>query len=100
MGKVRLEILAGISDALNGQGSGHLILEQSIEADATMGDLMRKLAREHQAFGDIIFDSKTGNISGYVVIVLNDRFVDTLEGLDTKIMDGDIVKLLHVIAGG
>ena len=100
IGRIRLEILPGISDAFGGQGSGHLLMQKNIEEGDTMGDLIRKLASEHKTFGDIIFDSKTNKISGFVAIVLNDRFIETQEGLDTKITDGDIVKLLRVIAGG
>lgn len=100
MSRVRLEILPGISDAFGDCGSGRLLLEENIEEGATMGDLMRKLASEYQAFGDIIFDRKTDKLSGYVAIALNDRFVEVLERLDTKIRDGDIIKLFAVIAGG
>ncbi len=100
MGRVQLEILPGISDVLDRQGMGHLVLEETIEESATIGDLMRKLASQYQAFGDIIFDSQTDKLSGYVAIALNDRFMEALEGLDTKIKDGDIIKLFAVIAGG
>ena len=100
MGRIRLEILPWVSDVLDGQGAGHLVLEETIEEGATIGDLIRKLASEHQAFGDIIFDTKTDKLSGYVMIVLNDRIVEALKGLDTNIKDGDIIRLLPVIAGG
>ena len=100
MGRIRLEILPGISDVLDSQGVGHLVLEETIEEGATIGDLIRKLGNEHQAFGDIIFDTKTDKLSGNVMIVLNDRIVEALKGLDTNIEDGDIIKLLPVIAGG
>ena len=61
---------------------------------------MRKLASEHRAFSDVIFDTKTDKLNGYVMIVLNDRMVEALKGLDTNIKDGDIIRLLPVIAGG
>ncbi|MFC1991747.1 MoaD/ThiS family protein [Chloroflexota bacterium] len=100
MGRIRLEILPGISNVLDDEGSGHLVLEETIEEGATIGDLMRKLGSENQAFGDVMFDTGTDKLSGYVMIVLNDRIVEALKGLDTNIKDGDIIKLLPVIAGG
>ena len=100
MDRIRLEILPWISDAFGSQGSGRLVLEENIKEGATIGDLVRKLASAHQAFSDIIFDTKTDKLSGCVMIVLNDRTVEALKGLDTHIKDGDIIKLLPVIAGG
>ncbi len=100
MGRIRLEILPWVSDVFGGQGSGRLVLEENIKEGATIGDLVRKLASEHQAFSDVVFDTKTDKLSGYVMIVLNDRMVEALKGLETKIKDGDIIKLLPVISGG
>ncbi len=100
MGRIRLEISSWISDAFGDQSSEQLVLEENIEEDITIGDLIRKLASKHRAFSDIIFDTKTDKLSGYVAIVLNDRIVVGLEGLSTNIKDGDIIKLLPVIAGG
>ena len=100
MVRIRLEVLAGLSDAFGGKGSGHIIFDRETEEGSTIGDVIRKLAAEHQAFGDIIFDTKTDKLSGYVTIVLNNRFLEALKGLDTNIKDGDIIKLFPVIAGG
>ena len=84
MGRIRLEILPGISDVLDNQGGGRFVLEETIEEGATIGDLIKKLGNEHQAFGDIIFDTKTGKLSGDMMIVLNDRVVEALKGLDCQ----------------
>ncbi|MFC1957272.1 MoaD/ThiS family protein [Chloroflexota bacterium] len=100
MGRVSLEILPWISDTFSGSKSGHLVIEEYIEEDATVGNLIRKLAEEHQAFGDIVFDTRTAKLSGHVVITLNDRLVETMAGLDTRIQDGDTIRLFPVIAGG
>ena len=61
---------------------------------------MRKLAEKHQALGDIIFDTRSEKLSDHVVIMPNDRFVETIAGLETKIQDGDTNRLFLVIAGG
>ncbi|MFC1976752.1 MoaD/ThiS family protein [Chloroflexota bacterium] len=100
MGRVNLEILPWISDTFNGRKSGHLVLEEHIDEGATIGNLMRKLAEEHQAFGDVMFDTGTDRLGGHVVITLNDRFVESIAGLDTKIQDGDTIRLFPLIAGG
>ncbi len=100
MGRIKLEILPGMGDAIDRQAEGHLVLEEIIDEGTTIGDLMRKLASQYQAFGDSIFDSETNKMSGNVAIALNDRLVEALEGLDTPVNDGDMIKLFAVIAGG
>ena len=100
MGRIHLEILPGMGDVLDRQGMGHLVLEETVDEGTTIGDLMRKLASQYQAFGDSIFDSETNKMSGNVAIALNDRLIEALGGLDTPVNDGDIIKLFAVIAGG
>ncbi|MFC2020480.1 MoaD/ThiS family protein [Chloroflexota bacterium] len=100
MGRIRLEIQPWVSDTLDNQALGNLILEETIEEGATIGDLIRKLGSDNQAFSDVMFDTETDKLSGQVMIVLNDRIVEALKGLETSIKDGDIIKLLPVIAGG
>ncbi|MDO8687609.1 MAG: MoaD/ThiS family protein [Dehalococcoidales bacterium] len=100
MGRIKLEILPGMGDAIDRQAEGHLVLEEIIDEGTTIGDLMRKLASQYQAFGDSIFDTETNKMSGNVAIALNDRLVEALEGLDTPVNDGDMIKLFAVIAGG
>ena len=100
MGKIKMEILPGMGDTIDREAAGHLVLEEIIDEGTTIGDLMRKLASQYQAFGDSIFDSETNKMSGNVAIALNDRLVEALGGLDTPVNDGDMIKLFAVIAGG
>ncbi|MFH1639932.1 MAG: MoaD/ThiS family protein [Chloroflexota bacterium] len=98
--KVRLEILPWIAGTCGFRGPGRLMLEEQIEEGATIGILLRKIAGEHQSFKDVIFDASGRRLSGFVSIVLNDRFVDLLDGLDTPVKDGDTIVLFPVIEGG
>ncbi len=100
MARIRLEVLLGLSDAFDGKGSGPVVFDKETEEGTTVGDVIRKLAAEHQAFGEIIFDTKTDKLSGQVAIVLNDLLLEALKGLDTNIKDGDIIRLFPVVAGG
>ena len=99
MSTVRLEVLPGISEVFGAQGVGHIVLDEETEDGATVGDVVRKLATEHKAFGNTVFDAAPEKLSGYVSIVLNDRLLESLDGLDTAVKDGDVIKLFPVIAG-
>ncbi len=100
MVRVRLEILPWFSGAFDDQGAGPVVFDQETEAGATVDNVIRKLAAEHRALADIILDAKTDQLSGCVAIVLNDRLLEALEGLDTSLKDGDTIRLFPVIAGG
>ena len=41
-----------------------------------------------------------GNLSELIVILINGKNLDGLEGLDSKITEGDVVSVLPVTAGG
>ena len=97
---IRLEILPGLSEFFDAKEAKAIVLEEKTEEGATVGDIIRKLAAKHQTFGATVFDAKTQKMSGFAAIVLNDRLVESLNGLDTFVKDGDVIKLFPVIAGG
>ncbi len=100
MARIRLEILVGLSEALGGMGLDPVVFDRETEEGTTVGDVIRKLAAEHQAFGEAVFDIKTDKLSEQVAVVLNDRLLEALKGLDTNIKDGDIIRFFPVVAGG
>ena len=97
---VRVEVLAGLSEVFDAREAGSIILEEKTAEGAVVGDIFGKLAAEHHAFGDTVFDAGTRKLRGYVAIVLNDRLLESLNGLDTIVKDGDVIRLFPVIAGG
>jgi len=97
---IRVKVLPGLSEFFDPKEANSIVLEEKTEQGATVGDIIRKLAAEHQTFGATVLDAKTQKMSGYVTIVLNDRLVESLNGLDTFVKDGDVIKLFPVIAGG
>jgi len=100
MVRVRLEVLAGLSSVLGNTGAEPVIFNEEAEEGATVGDIIRKVAAEHQAFRAAIIDTSTNQPSGQVTIVLNNQLIEALKSLNTKIKDGDIIRLFPVIAGG
>jgi molybdopterin synthase sulfur carrier subunit len=99
-GKIRLELLPWVSETCGYKKPGRLILEEEVEEGATTGALLRKLAAEHPALTEAIFDPSGERLSGRISIVLNGRLLNLLNGLDTSVRDGDIVTLLPFIDGG
>jgi sulfur-carrier protein len=65
---------------------------------ATLGDLFTDLESRHAGIQDRIVDD--GELRRFVNVYLNDEDVRFLDGITTKLSDGDNVTILPAVAGG
>ncbi|MEM0443234.1 MAG: ubiquitin-like small modifier protein 1 [Candidatus Caldarchaeum sp.] len=71
-----------------------------VEVDgATVGEVLKSLTNRFSALQKHLF-TETGSVRSFVNIFLNDEDIRYLEGLQTKIKDGDTVYIIPSIAGG
>ena len=79
---------------------GHTDGASSVELPGTtVGEVLQELARRHEKLRGRLFDDK-GGLNRFVNVFLNDEDIRFLQGLDSKVKDGDGVKLVPAIAGG
>jgi molybdopterin synthase sulfur carrier subunit len=79
---------------------GHTDGASSVELPGTtVGEVLQELARRHEKLRGRLFDDK-GDLNRFVNVFLNDEDIRFLQGLDSKVKDGDGVKLVPAIAGG
>lgn len=90
--KVRLEI-----ELLK---SGHLVLEKEIEEGTTLKDLLNEIVTTHREVVEIAFDTQNQKLTGAMAIILNGRFIQLLNGLETKLSNGDVIAFIPLIVGG
>ena len=64
-----------------------------------VGDVLRALVSEHPGTETQLF-SDEGQLNRYVNVYLNDEDVRVLDGLETKVADGDTLVILPAMAGG
>jgi molybdopterin converting factor small subunit len=95
-----LEILAGLSERIDTGNAGGILWEEETDEGETVGDVIKRMALRHRGLGEAVFDAGTDRISGHVAIVLNDRLLESLNGLDTPVGSEDVIKMFPVIAGG
>ncbi len=101
MSKVRVKFLSWLVETLGFEGtSEEIILEAEIERDKTVRDLFGQLAVKYPRFGQLVFDVKSQNLTDRVSIFLNSRHLELVNGLETKLKDGDILTLVAPIDGG
>lgn len=74
--------------------------QREVEADgATVGEVLEGLATAHPGTRSQLF-SADGQLNRYVNVYLNDEDVRVLDGLDTKVGEGDVLVILPAMAGG
>jgi len=101
MNKVRLEILSPLTEVLDIEGkSGAVSFEQEIEEDKTVRDLLNRLTTSYQRFGQVVFDVKAQKLTERVNIFFNGRSLELVNGLATKLSDGDTLTFISPIVGG
>ena len=64
-----------------------------------VGEVLRALTAEHPGTESQLFGSE-GELNRYVNVYLNDEDVRVLDGLETKVAEGDTVVILPAMAGG
>jgi len=74
--------------------------EKQVEADgASVGEVLRSLAAAHPQTQSQLF-SADGELNRYVNVYLNDEDVRVLDGLETRVGEGDTLVILPAMAGG
>lgn len=100
MATVRVEFASWLSRSLSaGQGERLVVVEQVSEG-ITVGELFGRLAGRYPKFAELVYDPHSQELTGGVSVIVNNRLVELLDGVKTRIKDGDVILLLPAFAGG
>ncbi|MEM2419368.1 MAG: ubiquitin-like small modifier protein 1 [Candidatus Bathyarchaeia archaeon] len=67
----------------------------------TLAKVLEKLTEKYgKGFADYVYDSKTGDVKGFLQFLINGRSASTLKGLETELADGDILAIIPPVGGG
>ncbi len=72
--------------------------EVAVDGD-TVGEVLTALDDTHPGFRDRLLDDD-GNLRKFVNVFVADDDVRFLDGLDTKVPDGETVAIIPAVAGG
>ena len=98
--KVSVEVLSWLKEDFNHEGWDKLIFDQEIARGATIMDLLRQLAGKYPRFNQKAFTDAANNLLDYCAVVYNGTFLSSLQNLDTKLEEGDSLKLTPGFYGG
>ena len=67
----------------------------------TVNVILKKLAERYgKSFVEYVYDSKTGEVKGFLQFLVNGRSASPLNGLNTKLKDGDVLAIIPPVGGG
>jgi molybdopterin synthase sulfur carrier subunit len=71
-----------------------------VTADGTtVGEVFRALTEQYPGLAGNLIDGD-GNLHKFVNVYKDDDDIRYLDGLDTKVADGDVISILPAVAGG
>ena len=67
----------------------------------TVSNVLEKLKQRYgKPFVDYVYDSQTGEIKGFLQLLVNGKSASTLNGMQTKLADGYVLAILPPVGGG
>lgn len=74
-------------------------LSLDLKEGSTVKDLLDDLISTRQRLKPAVFD-ETGKVREYVILMKNRKNIESLDGLETVLSEGDEVAILPPVAGG
>lgn len=66
-----------------------------------MDKVLKTLAQRYgKNFVEYVYDANDGEVKGFLQFLINGRSASTLDGLDTKLEDGDVLAIVPPVGGG
>ena len=67
----------------------------------TVNTILEKLKQRYgKPFVAYVYDQKTGEIKGFLQLLVNGKSVSTLNGLQTELAEADVLAILPPVGGG
>ena len=82
-------------------GKKEQVLDLSILDNTTVSKILDLLSKVYgKPFTEYVYDPKSCNVRGFLQFLINGKSVSTLNGLNTKLSDGDVLAILPPVGGG
>ena len=101
MGRILLEVFPSLAETLGIEGKHEeAVSAQEIAAGFSIRDFLGRLCARYPRFNEFVFNSNDDELSDQTIIFLNGRNLGLIEGLDTRLKDGDTLTLIPFVEGG
>jgi molybdopterin synthase sulfur carrier subunit len=79
-------------------GAGEIIL--NVKDDISIAEMLKEITRELPALNQSLNDQKPEELKTNALILVNGKEISVLDGVETKLKDGDELVLVPVVHGG
>lgn len=95
--RIKVEYLGHIRNIIN-SGRGE---EVEIREEASITDLLMVLSEKYgDPFKKAIYEKSGGDVKSNYIITVNGYLLNQLNGVETKLKNGDRVTILPIVSGG
>ena len=70
---------------------------ETVTVDRVLKRLTQRYGRK---FVEYVYDAKTGEVRGFLQFLVNGRSTSSLEGLSTRLADGEVLAIIPPVGGG
>jgi molybdopterin synthase sulfur carrier subunit len=79
-------------------GAGEIILD--VKDDISIAEMLKEITRELPALNHSLNDQKPEELKTNALILVNGKEISVLDGVETKLKDGDELVFVPVVHGG
>ena len=95
--KVKVEYLGHIKNILGSKREEEI----EVEDNSSIGDLLLVLSEKHgESFKKAVYEADGKDIKSNFIATVNGFLLNQLNGVETKLKDGDHVVLMPIVSGG
>jgi len=77
------------------------VLEFPEEEDVTITAVLEKLSERYgRKFSEYVYQKKTREVKGFLQFLVNGRSMVSFKGLETVLVDGDVLAIIPPVGGG
>jgi len=98
--KVTVEVMSWLKEDFGHEGGDSFVIEEIVPTGASVMDLLHTLAGKYSVFGKKAFVVEPKVTFDYCPVIWNGTLLPQLSELDTKLKDGDTIKLIPNLYGG
>jgi len=73
----------------------------SNDETVTVNSVLKRLSKRYgKDFTEYVYDTKNGEVKSFLQFLINGRSASALNGLNTKLEDGDVLAIIPPVGGG
>ena len=98
--KVSVEVMSWLKEDFDHEGWDRLVFNYEVAMGSSIMDLLQQLAKKYPKFKQKAFVDAKQNLLDYCAVIFNGTFLSSLQDLNTKLEEGDNIKLTPGFYGG